>query len=124
MKISKFYLLVFFIGFGLVLTTSCGDDDDMTECDPNDSSYSNNVKDLLDASCAYSGCHDADGISENGRSMHTYEAAVAAFTIDESRVIGAINHSAGFSNMPKGTDKLSDCNIEKLTNWIDAGYPQ
>ena len=42
------------------------------------------------------------------------------------RIVGAINHTEGFLPMPypAGTDKLADCDIDKLTAWIADGAPE
>ncbi|HEU4471685.1 MAG TPA: hypothetical protein VFR58_11410 [Flavisolibacter sp.] len=43
--------------------------------------------------------------------------------VDDGRLFGAINHSTGFSPMPKGLPKMSQCDINKVKAWIDAGAP-
>jgi hypothetical protein len=35
----------------------------------------------------------------------------------------AINHSAGYSPMPKGGNKLPACQIAKVRRWVAAGAP-
>ena len=35
--------------------------------------------------------------------------------------MGTINHASGFSRMPKGGGKLTDCEISQLQKWIDNG---
>jgi hypothetical protein len=37
------------------------------------------------------------------------------------KLLGTINHAAGFSPMPKGGAKLSSCRIATIKKWIDAG---
>ena len=41
-----------------------------------------------------------------------------------NKIVGAINHTTGFSAMPQGGDKLEQCDIDFLTAWIDAGAPE
>lgn len=41
-----------------------------------------------------------------------------------SVLYGALAHQSGFSPMPQGLPKLSDCNLAKVKAWIDAGMPQ
>ena len=38
-----------------------------------------------------------------------------------TRLIGAVNHSSGYSYMPKGGGSLPDCEISQLQKWIDNG---
>jgi hypothetical protein len=39
------------------------------------------------------------------------------------RLLGTIQQLPGFSAMPQGADKLCDCNIAEITNWINIGMP-
>ncbi len=36
---------------------------------------------------------------------------------------GSIAHLSGYSSMPKGTTKLTNCQIATIKKWIDAGSP-
>jgi hypothetical protein len=42
---------------------------------------------------------------------------------DNGKLMGVITHANGFPQMPKGGNKLSDCNIAKIKKWVDAGAP-
>jgi len=35
--------------------------------------------------------------------------------------MGAVQHQPGFSPMPKGDNQLGDCDIQKMSAWIDQG---
>jgi hypothetical protein len=35
--------------------------------------------------------------------------------------MGTVNHATGYSAMPKGGGKLTDCEIRQLQTWIDNG---
>jgi hypothetical protein len=117
------FLLVLLFSAALIIV-SCGDDDDdePETCITTDLTYDNYAKAFLASNCATSGCHDADGLGGTIGSFDTYEGTKAWF--DMGRVKGAINHQDGFSNMPKGEEKLDDCSIDKLSAWIDAGIPE
>ncbi|MEE9437507.1 MAG: hypothetical protein V3V14_00820 [Saprospiraceae bacterium] len=115
----KSFSFIAILFLGLVLTTSCNGGDD--ECKTEDLTYTNFGKSFLNGNCASSGCHDSDALPAVGK-MDNYENAKTF--IDFGRIKGAINHLEGFSNMPKGGDKLSDCNISKLEAWVDAGAPE
>jgi hypothetical protein len=41
-----------------------------------------------------------------------------------SRMLGALRGTAGFSAMPQGGTKLSDCDISKVEKWINSGFPE
>lgn len=104
---------------------ACGGEDEPTPtpvtCDTEDITYTNYAKDILDASCATSGCHNNTSFA-SGFSLEDYDNTVLALAFN--RTIGSINHDSGFSPMPKGASKLDDCTIEKLTVWIDNGAPE
>jgi hypothetical protein len=39
------------------------------------------------------------------------------------QLLGTLNHDPGYSPMPKGGAKLSDCDLAKLRQWVAAGTP-
>jgi hypothetical protein len=107
----------------LFFVTACGDDEEPTpSCVTTNLTYTKDTKAIL-SGCAAAGCHVAG--SPLG-SLATY-ADTKAYIITAKaagRFDGAINHQTGFSPMPKGGSKLSDCNISKLNAWINAGMPE
>lgn len=121
-------LMLFFLMVSMIIIIpACGDDepDDPDTCETENLTYSNFAGDLLDDNCATSGCHNEDALANGapGR-LDDYEQAKMYMDNFGARVIGAINHNDGFSNMPKGQEQLSDCNISKLTAWINDGAPE
>ena len=64
------------------------------------------------------GCHTGSFPSGNVL-MGTYTADKAI--AQKGTLYGSINHSAGFSAMPKGTPKMTICQISTIKKWIDAG---
>ena len=106
-----------------LLFTACDDEEMMDPadtCETEDLTYTNFAASLINGSCAVVGCH-GEGTNLTFE-MHNYETAKIA--VDFGRIVGAINHESGFSPMPRGGTKLNDCNIDKLTAWINDGAPQ
>jgi hypothetical protein len=66
-------------------------------------------------------CHNAASNFGNIK-LETYEQVVQR--VEDGRLLGAIRHESGFSPMPQGNPKLSDCQIAQIEAWIDEGYPQ
>src|SRR5687767_9895156 len=64
------------------------------------------------------GCHSGGAPSGN-ISLEGYNN-VRTVALN-GKLFGVINHSPGFSPMPKGGNKMSACNINKIKAWIDAG---
>jgi hypothetical protein len=81
-------------------------------------SYAQKVVPILQSSCY--GCHA--GASPSGNQlMGTYAADKAM--AQNGKLMGTINHAAGFSPMPKSAAKLNSCKIATIKKWIDAGMP-
>lgn len=79
-------------------------------------SYSQKVVPMLQQYC-YS-CHTGSFPSGN-QLMGTYAADKAM--AQNGKLYGTINYSSGFSPMPKGMPKMSNCQIAVIKKWIDAG---
>lgn len=82
-------------------------------------SYLTFVKPLLDRRCL--SCHNSNLPSGNVN-IQTYDLLKPH--IENGSFLGAIHHTPGFSPMPQGSAKLSDCDIEKIESWINNGFPQ
>lgn len=92
-------------------TTNCAG------CDSAVFTYSGAVAPIMTTNCT--GCHSSTNAS-GGINLSTY-AGVKTVALN-GRLMGAINKAPGYIAMPpSGT--LSDCNIQQLQKWIDAGTP-
>jgi hypothetical protein len=112
--LSVFLLLVLFI--------ACKKDAaDMVDCGGITPTYTADIKDILDANCALSGCHDAI-TQQDGKNLSTYAGALAVSQGNE--FLGAIQHKSGFVPMPYQSPKLPDSQIELLTCWVQNGSPE
>ncbi len=78
-------------------------------CDSAAVTYSLSVKPILDANC--NSCHST--ASAQGGVILDNHASVKGVA-ESGKLIGAINHEASYSPMPKGGSKLSDCNISTI----------
>lgn len=88
------------------------------ECDTLNVTYTGTVKPLVELKCK--GCHSGSAPS-GGWDFTTYtDLNTVALN---GKLAGAINHSPGFSPMPKNGQKLSDCDINKIEMWIADGAP-
>lgn len=91
---------------------SCGE-----ECDTTIVTYSGSIQPIISSYCL--GCHS--GTSPSGGINLTNYSGVSEVAADGS-LYGALNHNPGYTAMPKGSDKLSDCKLDKIRIWIEAGY--
>lgn len=87
-------------------------------CDTSAVTYSLSVKPIIDASC--NSCHST--ASAQGGIILDSHSALKGYA-DSGQLLGVIRHESGYSPMPKGGSKLSDCNIVTIEKWVAAGSP-
>ena len=87
-------------------------------CDTTSISFAQSILPVFQSHC-YS-CH-ANGLNFGNVELQTYEQI--KFQTAQHDLIQVINHASGFSPMPLGEPKLSDCDIAKITAWMNAGLP-
>ncbi|MFN4084111.1 MAG: c-type cytochrome domain-containing protein [Bacteroidia bacterium] len=87
-------------------------------CDTSNVKFSTHVQPLIKNNCQ--GCH-SNSLPSGGIALENY---IEIKTIaDNGKLNGSINHLPGYSAMPKGTAKMSNCNIRIIGKWIEAGAP-
>jgi hypothetical protein len=94
---------------------------DMYECNGITPTYTADIKPILDASCAKSGCHNA-ATAEKGINLSDY--ANASDISREDRFLGAIQHKKGYDKMPDDAPMLPESQVQLLTCWVQNGSPQ
>ena len=107
----------------ILLTISCSksSEDTLTTptqqlCDTVNMTYSSDVQPILQANC-YS-CH-GNGIVNGGVSLDDYSNV--RDLAEDGELLGVITHAAGYPPMPDNGGKLSDCDINKIKDWINRG---
>ncbi|UOG74114.1 hypothetical protein MTX78_18580 [Hymenobacter tibetensis] len=85
-------------------------------CNTANVTYTLTVAPLLQKSCT--SCHNSN-FASGGVNLSTY-ARVRTVALN-GRLIGSVNHEAGYSPMPKGGTKLPDCDISQLRKWVEDG---
>lgn len=89
-----------------------------SNCDTTDYSYSGRIKPLMTNWCV--GCHTGN-TGGGGYDFSNYDGVVAA--IAKNKFLGALYHLPGFVAMPKNTNMLTSCDLNAVTKWVNAGYP-
>ena len=120
MKLNLTFLLIMLvIGF-----VACDSDpeDPMVNCETTGLTYNDDIAAIFNESCALAGCHNEGNAGFSTYEMFNYATTKAA--VDDGRIIGSINHESGFLEMPRSADKLDDCTIDKITQWIEDGAPE
>lgn len=88
------------------------------DCDTLDLTYTR-IKYIFEDNCY--ACHTVPQ-GYLGIKLNSYTDLKAA--VGTNRLVGAINHKNGYVPMPNGQPKLSDCQIDKIEAWINAGMPE
>jgi hypothetical protein len=88
-------------------------------CDTTHVTYSVTVTGII-ANYNCLSCHGGTAPSA-GFSLEGHANVKAKVT--DGRLFGAINHSPGYIAMPENAPKMSQCDINKMKAWIDAGAP-
>ena len=85
-------------------------------CDTTFVSYSAFVAPIMSTYCV--GCHSG-GTPSGNLSLNSH-AAVQSLAFN-GRLLGAISWANGYKPMPQGSNKLSECKINKIKAWINDG---
>ncbi len=85
-------------------------------CDTTNATYSGKVKSIMDNNCV--GCHSSSN-PQGSVNLDSY-SNVKTY-VNNGKLMGSINQTSGFSAMPKGGSKLSNCNTYTIQIWIDKG---
>lgn len=99
-------------------------------CDSLMATYDTHLKDIINASCAYTGCHDGGGTNGAPGNYGTYNGIQPFFANVQERVVNLrTDPSVG---MPPDRsvygesqkDNLTDLEFDIFKCWINAGFPE
>jgi len=92
---------------------------DEEECDTTNVTYTTVISGTVQKHCL--GCHN-DNNMLGGLSLQGYNNILNV--ANDGRLLGVVQHEAGYPAMPKNTSKLSDCKILQIEIWIENGTPE
>ena len=127
LKLLLFHKWLLLVSIPIFLTYSCEykNEEDLFGLDTNsfncleggkEISYQTEILPILDTYCYE--CHRLRS-SRGGVILEGYQRT--KFWVDNGYLAGALNHQAGFSPMPPGTNKIPLCELTKINEWIDQG---
>jgi hypothetical protein len=125
MRLNNIFFFLALSGFLLFITASCYYDNEEylypdngggTGCDTTNVTYSGTVTSILATNC--NNCHNPMSPS-GGVIVNNYGDLIT--WVNNGKFWGSIHHDPGFSPMPKGGGKLSNCNLLKIKKWINDG---
>lgn len=91
-------------------------DPDAEGCDTENVSFAETVQPILENHCV--GCHGG-GTPLGGINLSNH--AGVKTVADDGRLYGSVAWLPDYSQMPQGGAKLSECRIDQIKSWIDAG---
>jgi len=118
-KISKVVVFLVFMAF-----FACSKD----SVDPVDTScgtslsFKNDIKSIIDNTCAYSGCHDGSGAAPGNYTTFEGFSNVLVNGQFENRALIARNMPPDFAT--EGPTELTESQLSLLTEWFNAGFPE
>lgn len=88
-------------------------------CDTTNITYTGSIKPILNLSCL--SCHSNSTAASYGANIKLEDYSDVNIRVNDGKLMGTITHSSGYSAMPKGSSKLSDCSIALIQKWISKG---
>ena len=88
------------------------------QCSGQAPTFSITISGIISNNC--SACHSAT-VASGGITLETYQQIKTL--ADNGTLKGVVTHSNGFPPMPKNAQQLSQCNINAIVQWIEAGAP-
>lgn len=122
-KIIKYFKNIILIT-AIVLMSSCYWDNEeelytfveSNKCDTTNVKYTNTIVSIMNTSC--NSCHSKTTASA---SVITDNYSDLMNVVNNGKFLSSIIWDGNASKMPKGGNKLSDCDINKIKKWINSG---
>jgi hypothetical protein len=110
-------LLLMFTGMLVFVSCSKESYKDETNCDLSHPTYNTDIKDIINAKCAYPGCHR--------NNIETFDfSSYDGVKTGAGSIINRINRNIEDPlYMPQDKTELSACYLQKLRTWVSIGAP-
>lgn len=95
-------------------------------CDGETPTYETNVRDIIERTCAYSGCHlgGAPGVYDSYEGLLSdLESGIFRQRVIDIRDDATLGMPPNYSPQDRAED-LSDEELMIITCWLDAGFPE
>jgi len=117
------FLCLSFLNLGFLASCASDNEEDLypepNVCDTSAVTFTETISSIFqNRGCI--GCHST-AIASGGVILDNY--AEAQEVANNGKLLGAISHAPGYTPMPLGGSKISDCEIASIKKWIDSGTP-
>jgi|ERR1700758_3927478 len=109
---QEIFMIKAWISMGALNQSNC------TVCDTTQFKFASDIQPIMNSWCI--GCHSSTNAG-GGYDLSNYTGVVNS--IANNKLLGSIEHSAGYNVMPQNGSQLSGCQISKIRSWINAGHP-
>jgi hypothetical protein len=90
-----------------------------SNCDTINMKYQSDILPILTSQC-YS-CHSAQTYQTSGSGLNYQDFNTLKSEINNGNLLNAIQHTGNVTPMPLNLPQLSDCEINKIKDWINNG---
>jgi hypothetical protein len=90
-------------------------------CDTSNITYTIDIQPIFEQNCYL--CHSTSTPVIYYSNLNLEDTTHIQRVIDNGKLLKNIKHEPDGIPMPQGGAKLSDCNINKIENWINNGNP-
>ncbi len=123
MTLNHFIAIIFLSSMSALIWSGCYYDNEeelypFEPCETTNMSFTTDILPIFDLNCNV--CH-ATSQALGNVILDTH--ADVKKQVDAVRLLGAIRHENGFSQMPQGQPQLTFCTIDKIASWVAAGAP-
>lgn len=87
-------------------------------CDTTNVTYTETIQPILEQNCY--NCHSTSS-NTSGILLDNYNAVLQR--VNDGSLEGSVNYEPGFSPMPSGAPQLTECDLTKISKWINDGSP-
>lgn len=110
---EQVYMIKAWISMGAPNSAGC------SQCDTSAHKFSADIQPILGSWCT-GACHTTSK-PDGGFDLSNYSGVKAC--AQSGKLMNSINHTGSAIAMPQGGGKIPDCDIQKIQNWVNAGYP-
>ena len=123
---NKVLFACLFLWMGVSLSSCYKDNEEelypvVSTCDTASVTYSGQVAAILQTSCLACHSNSSAPISGGGIALEGHANLSSYISNNSTRFIGSIEHTSGYSTMPKGGNKMDDCKISQIKKWMNDG---
>lgn len=90
-----------------------------SSCDTVNVTYSGNISSVISLQCL--SCHSNSVASTYGGGIKLEDYSDVKIYVDDGSLLGSIKFDSGFTPMPEGASKMSECKIRQFEIWINSG---